>query len=522
MILLAIAVPTIMLHAAQAVQPVQLLSYAKTGNSAELRLSYGSAELEWITPSSFRYRRWWGSRLELPRSQDHPAVSWSSTESEREIVLRTEHLTVTISRRGLLLTASGSGTVPLMADASEAVKDRDLIRWQRIAHAGTRYYGLGSRSDTNLDARGQKIETRTPFLIASRGYAEEYTADAHYTFDMSATDPACYGIEIRGADHLEYYFYFGPSLKEIFEQRLEVTGPPPRLTAADFGIVTMLPARGKEVSAANDTPVYQDTRLAAAVRSLVHGSLSGVMYGEFDVAPFLTASPRTYARALEVGSLVPILHGAVATTLRRKLIPYLLTYTEEARDRGYPVIRSLPFQFPRDPQVSGLTDEFMLGDELLAAPICDGSEGRSAYLPPGIWTDLSTNERFSGRQTINVRARAGAPPLFARSGSIVPLAPESPGAPMELHYFPKLAGEFFIFESELEDYSQVHAAPAGEYLRLQIASKKGRDYEWVVHHAERPSDVSGGSWRYDAARKNLHIRCRVEAGGDLILNVAFD
>jgi len=93
---------------------------------------------------------------------------------------------------------------------------------------------------------------------------------------------------------------------------------------------------------------------------------------------------------------------------------------------------------------------------------------------------------------------------------------------MELHYFPKLAGEFFIFESELEDYSQVHAAPAGEYLRLQIESKKGRDYEWVVHHAERPSDVSGGSWRYDAARKNLHIRCRVEAGGDLILNVAFD
>ena len=93
--------------------------------------------------------------------------------------------------------------------------------------------------------------------------------------------------------------------------------------------------------------------------------------------------------------------------------------------------------------------------------------------------------------------------VLARNGSIVPLAK---GDVIELHYFAKLGGEFFIYEPELEEYTQVHAAPATDYWRLEIESKAPRTYEWVVHRAGKSS---------------LRVRAAVQAGEDNILNIPF-
>ena len=125
--------------------------------------------------------------------------------------------------------------------------------------------------------------------------------------------------------------------------------------------------------------------------------------------------------------------------------------------------------------------------------------------------------------------------VFARNGAIVPL---DIAAGMALHYFPKAGGEFFLLEGDIADYSQVHAAPALDIMRLQIESKKDRDYQWVVHHVERPASVEFGgrqyrevaafgeladrTWFHDAARKNLHVKVKVQAGEDCIINLNFE
>jgi alpha-glucosidase (family GH31 glycosyl hydrolase) len=172
----------------------------------------------------------------------------------------------------------------------------------------------------------------------------------------------------------------------------------------------------------------------------------------------------------------------------------------------------------------------MLGDEMLIAPIYQPGGKRTVYLPRGIWTNLDTNEVFQGKRTITVETKSL--PVFARNGEIVPL---NSAVGIDLHYFPKLGAEFFLLEAGLGDYSQAHAAPAGDIMRLEIETKKERDYEWVVHHAERPAAVgfqdvkyrearsraamAAGTWFYDAARKNLHVRVHVKAGQDCIVNV---
>jgi hypothetical protein len=108
---------------------------------------------------------------------------------------------------------------------------------------------------------------------------------------------------------------------------------------------------------------------------------------------------------------------------------------------------------------------------------------------------------------------------------------------MGLHYFPKLGGEFFLLEGDIAEYSQVHAAPALDFMRLEIESKKDRDYQWVVHHVEKPAGVEfeerkyqevgkqgellDGTWWWDAANKDLHVRVKVKAGEDCIINLIF-
>ena len=217
---------------------------------------------------------------------------------------------------------------------------------------------------------------------------------------------------------------------------------------------------------------------------------------------------------------------------RGKLGPFFEAYAVEARDRGFPLWHPLPFEYPADPECARHADEFLLGDEMLVAPIYQPGNRRQVYLPPGIWTNLETNAVTEGRRAIGIET--SSLPIFARSGAIVPL--ESAGE-LELHYFPTLAAEFFLLENEAQAWTQVHAAPAVDGMRLEIEARAPRTYQWVVHHVERPATVGfegrrytqsasldglpPGAWYWDGARKNLHLRLRAEAGQDAIVNLSW-
>jgi alpha-glucosidase (family GH31 glycosyl hydrolase) len=274
--------------------------------------------------------------------------------------------------------------------------------------------------------------------------------------------------------------------------------------------------------------------LRASLLRLVHAAMSAVLAPEFDLTPYANAPPELVERARQLGSLVPkVAPGAVGLSdFRRHLGSFFDVYALEIRDHGHPTWHPLPLQFPDDAEGARHADEFMLGDEMLVAPICEPGGKRSVYLPRGIWTNLETNEVFQGKRTIAMETKSL--PVFARNGSVVPL---NSAVGIDLHYFPKLGAEFFLLESDIGDYSQVHAAPAADIMRLEIEAKTDRDYQWVVHHVEKPSEVgfrdvkyrqarsvgamADAMWFYDASRKNLQVRARVKAGEDRIINLAW-
>jgi alpha-glucosidase (family GH31 glycosyl hydrolase) len=91
-------------------------------------------------------------------------------------------------------------------------------------------------------------------------------------------------------------------------------------------------------------------------------------------------------------------------------------------------MRALFMDFPNDPNVADLRDEYMFGPAFLVAPVTEqGATSRAVYLPAGSdWYNYWTNERFHGGQTIETSAPIDTLPLFVRAGSIVPL-----GVPIE-------------------------------------------------------------------------------------------
>jgi alpha-glucosidase (family GH31 glycosyl hydrolase) len=190
----------------------------------------------------------------------------------------------------------------------------------------------------------------------------------------------------------------------------------------------------------------------------------------------------------------------------------------------------LPVQFSRDKNLDPQEGVFMLGDEVLLAPVVAPGGRRHLQLPRGLWTDLRTNIEYKGNQPVDIEAPPGQVPTLARNGAVLPLAAKDA---MELHYFPSLGGEFFLWETEKRDNSQFHAAPAGEFTRVEIESKVSRTYEWVIHHTKRPSSVEGckpvrqrsalkaGTWWHDKARNDLHVMVYAEAGSDRIVNISF-
>jgi alpha-glucosidase len=140
--------------------------------------------------------------------------------------------------------------------------------------------------------------------------------------------------------------------------------------------------------------------------------------------------------------MYPQILGQVREALnwRERLVPLLYTLLWRAHAYHEPVLRPLFYDFPGQAGSYEEQDTFMLGPDLLVAPVVErGAINRSAWLPEsaGGWYRIGSGEHFpSGKASIP--APLGAAPAFIRAGSILPLGP-SPSlteGPLTLRFFP--------------------------------------------------------------------------------------
>ena len=111
--------------------------------------------------------------------------------------------------------------------------------------------------------------------------------------------------------------------------------------------------------------------------------------------------------------------------LRYQLLPFLYTTLEEAHQNGVPLFRPLVLNYQDDPNTYNLDDEFMIGSDLLVAPIVKPDiTRRLVYLPKGTWYDYWTNKKYEGGTMIAAEAPLETVPMFVRAGAIIPTAPQ--------------------------------------------------------------------------------------------------
>lgn len=107
------------------------------------------------------------------------------------------------------------------------------------------------------------------------------------------------------------------------------------------------------------------------------------------------------------------------TRLKAALMPYLYKTSIDTSRSGVPTMRSMVLEFTEDKNCSYLDKQYMLGDNLLVAPIFNAESIGSFYLPKGTWTDFFTGETVEGGVWVEKEYDYLHLPLMARANSIV-------------------------------------------------------------------------------------------------------
>jgi alpha-D-xyloside xylohydrolase len=207
--------------------------------------------------------------------------------------------------------------------------------------------------------------------------------------------------------------------------------------------------------------------------------------------------------------------------LRYRLIPYLYSTAWQVTASNGSYMRPLFSDFAADRKVWDMTDEFLFGKSILAAPILDpqyteekiiredamtgwdrkdvksdnaqaatdwtATKNTTKYLPKGTsWYDFWTGKSYKGGQTVTLETTLDRVPMFVRAGSIVPLGPEMQYVGekawdnLEMRVYPGADADFLLYEDEGDGYGYeqgVHATIAFHWdnrtRTLSIAQREG-------------------------------------------------
>jgi len=176
--------------------------------------------------------------------------------------------------------------------------------------------------------------------------------------------------------------------------------------------------------------------------------------------------------------------------LRYRLLPFLYTVLEEAHRTGVPLFRPLVLNYQDDSNTLNLDDEFMVGDDLLIAPILQPNQtNRLVYLPEGTWYDLHGGKKNSGGTMIRADAPLEVVPIFIRGGSILAEGPEmnyvgeKPFDPISFYIHPDAQGRAATVLYEDDGTSTAYKRGVSRRTRVSaISSDKG--FEITVGAAE--------------------------------------
>jgi alpha-D-xyloside xylohydrolase len=180
--------------------------------------------------------------------------------------------------------------------------------------------------------------------------------------------------------------------------------------------------------------------MAESLRGGLSLGLSGFGYWSHDIGGFEgNPDPAVFKRWVAFGLLSSHsrLHGnesvrvpwafddeAVEVTrkfakLKQALMPYLMRTAKEVADTGVPMMRPMLLEFPEDRTCHNIDQQYMLGPDLLVAPVFNAEGTVEFYLPAGKWTNYFTKDVVEGGRWVTEQHGFDSLPLYVREGQTV-------------------------------------------------------------------------------------------------------
>jgi len=259
------------------------------------------------------------------------------------------------------------------------------------------------------------------------------------------------------------------------------------------------------------------------------------------------ADPELYIRWCQFGLLSPIAHlfgmehpnykepwnyGEEAQRIftqydkmRYSLIPYLYSFSYEMYKRGTPLMRALVLSDQEDENVYNITNQYMLGENLMICPVTEkGAQTRIVYLPKGVWTDYWTGKTFEGKTYYNVLCPIDQVPIFVKEGAIIPTQEalqyigEKEITKLTLDIYPNKSSTFTLYDDDGKSLTYkdgnfntttIVSQVSEEGINLKInaveGNYKGNEINYTVkfHLNEKPSFVQVNNTSYSVGSNNV-------------------
>jgi len=195
--------------------------------------------------------------------------------------------------------------------------------------------------------------------------------------------------------------------------------------------------------------------------------------------------------------------------LRMQLIPYIYTCFAEYAFYGRPPMRAMNLVdgfTSTDEMVKGklnstenpyaeatkkeMKDQFMVGDNLLVAPLFTGETERKVILPKGKWYDFYTGKLAGEAEVINVKPGLDKIPVYVIDGGIIPMF-ESAQASLKtgeknnlvVRYYGKKEATYKLYDDDGETFD--YEKGAYSWREITVIAAKGGKLKGSISRAEK-------------------------------------
>ena len=174
--------------------------------------------------------------------------------------------------------------------------------------------------------------------------------------------------------------------------------------------------------------------------------------------------------------------------LRMQLLPYIYNCFAQYHFEGKPPFRSMQlvdgFRF-------STKDQYMMGDQIIVAPMFAGEKTRTVHFPEGKWYDFYTGDFVGENQQMVITASLEKIPLFVRDGGIIPMVPPHFHAPaqgeklaLEIRHYGKIPASIELYDDDgiSFDYEK------GMHSKTQLVVTKNEKGELKGNMIRRSTD----------------------------------